>query len=449
MSNSTIRFLKLYNYIGWLNICNHGNRTRNFPKAFITSIDSKKSHHQAELSLRRGLHSSVSSLASESRGSKLVLGIETSCDETGAAVVDEEGKVLGEGLYSQKRIHVKNGGVIPTLAQDLHRQHIDSVVQQALRNAGIQLKDVSALATTTMPGLALCLQVGLQYSKDLLRRLPLPFIPVHHMIAHALTIRMIEKIEFPYLVLLVSGGHCLLAVARGVDDFLLLGSTLDNAPGEAFDKVARRLKLHLHPACHGLSGGQAIERLSLGGNIRLLMDKERPLLKHRDCSFSFSGLKTFANWLIYNHEVKEGISREDDLLLSTIPDIAASFQHKVAHHMVTRVARAMEFCRQRDMLAGTSKSLVVSGGVASNAYIRSALQFVCDKHGYQLHCPPPRLCTDNGIMIAWAGMEKFKLGLGIVEDLQSVRYEPKYPIGMDISDQVRAADIKIKRVKFW
>ncbi|XP_071802875.1 tRNA N6-adenosine threonylcarbamoyltransferase, mitochondrial-like [Asterias amurensis] len=385
----------------------------------------------------------------QQRMQRLVLGIETSCDETGAAVIDEDGKILGEGLYSQKRIHVKNGGIIPSLAQDLHRQHINSVVHQALDSAGVKLKDLSAVATTIMPGLALCLQVGLQYTKDLLRHTSVPFIPVHHMKAHALTVRMIKQVDFPFLVLLVSGGHCLLAIAKGVDEFLLLGRTLDNAPGEAFDKVARRLKLQHHPKCQGMSGGQAIEYMAQGGNIRLLMDKDRPLLKVRDCNFSFSGLRSVAQWIIYNHEVKQGVSCDDGNHLTTISDIAASFQHKVAHHLVTRVIRAMEFAKREELIPDNLKSLVVSGGVASNSYIRDAINVACTQNGYQLHCPPPSLCTDNGIMIAWAGMEKLKLGVDIIQDSQSVRYEPKYPIGLDISKQVRAADIKIKRVKFW
>ncbi|XP_072029355.1 tRNA N6-adenosine threonylcarbamoyltransferase, mitochondrial-like [Amphiura filiformis] len=381
----------------------------------------------------------------------LVLGIETSCDETGAAVVDNNGNVLGEGLYSQKNIHVRNGGIIPPLAQHLHRQHIDGVVQEALRTAGITIQDVSAVATTIMPGLALCLTVGLEYSKELVRKAGLPFIPIHHMEAHALTVRMIQQVHFPFLVLLVSGGHCILAVARGVGDFLVLGNTVDDAPGEAFDKATRRLHLHHHPECSGLSGGQAIEKMAAKGTDRTLFhQKDVGGFKERDCNFSFAGIKQILNQFITRQEVNEGIyDQQPPAFVSNLHDIAASFQQRLTQQITLKLIRAFEYCRQTELITQPQSALVVSGGVASNAYIRNALDIVCARHNYKLVCPPPHLCTDNGIMIAWAGMERFKLGLGFAEDPQNVRFEPRFPLGEDISEKVRDANIKVERIQFW
>ncbi|XP_063964784.1 tRNA N6-adenosine threonylcarbamoyltransferase, mitochondrial-like [Lytechinus pictus] len=381
---------------------------------------------------------------------RLVLGIETTCDDTGAAVMDDSGKILAERLHTQKRIHAKNGGIIPPLAQDLHRQFIDPVVQGTIKDAGIEAKDLSAVALSTMPGMPLSLWVGLQYTKDMLLRHPhLPLIPINHMEAHALTVRMIERVDFPFLVLLVSGGNCILAVARGVGDFKVLGVTLDDAPGEAFDKVARRLKLQHHPDCLGLSGGQAIEKMAENGNIRLLMERGVPMSHHRNCNFSFAGLKNMANWLIQHHEVRQGLSVSEDDHLDTVNDVAASFQHKLTQHLIIRIARAMLYCQQTGLIPEENQTLVVSGGVASNKYICKALDFTASHFKYKLICPPPHLCTDNGVMIAWAGVERLRLGMGFADDPQSVRFQPKMPLGEDISDQVREANIKVKRIKFW
>ncbi|XP_030845895.1 probable tRNA N6-adenosine threonylcarbamoyltransferase, mitochondrial [Strongylocentrotus purpuratus] len=382
--------------------------------------------------------------------SRLVLGIETTCDDTGAAVMDETGRVLAERLHTQKRIHAKNGGIIPPLAQALHRQFIDPVVQGTIKDAGIEMKDLSAVALSTMPGMPLSLRVGLDYTKDMLLRHPhLPLIPIHHMEAHALTVRMVERVDFPFLVLLVSGGNCILAVARGVGDFKVLGVTWDDAPGEAFDKVARRLKLQHHPDCLGLCGGQAIEKMAENGNFRLLIERGVPMSRHRDCNFSFAGLKNMANWLIQHHEVRQGLTASDDHHLATISDIAASFQHKVTQHLVIRIARAMLYCQQTGLIPEGNQTLVVSGGVASNDYIRKALDFTTSLFKYKLICPPPYLCTDNGVMIAWAGVERLRLDMGFAEDPQSLRFQPKMPLGEDISEQVTEANIKIKRIKFW
>lgn len=168
---------------------------------------------------------------------RLVLGIETSCDDTGAGVVDEHGKILGDALHSQLKIHTDYGGILLPRAQALHEEHIGPVVQKALTAAQVTIQDVDAIAVTTMPGLALSLKVGLQYAKELVQQTGKPMIPIHHMQAHALTVRLLQKVDFPFLVFLLSGGHCLLAVVKDVDDFLLLGNSLDNSPGVCLDKV--------------------------------------------------------------------------------------------------------------------------------------------------------------------------------------------------------------------
>ncbi|XP_036434326.1 probable tRNA N6-adenosine threonylcarbamoyltransferase, mitochondrial [Colossoma macropomum] len=364
---------------------------------------------------------------------RLVLGIETSCDETGAAVLDETGSILGESLHSQKEVHLKTGGIIPVVAQRLHKENINRVVQEALDRSRVAPSELSALATTVKPGLALSLGIGLQFSLSFVRLHKKPFIPIHHMEAHALTVRMLQPVEFPFLVLLVSGGHALLSLAKGIDDFLLLGQTLDEAPGDTLDKVARRLSLIKHPKCSSLSGGQAIELLAKEGD-RLKFQFRSPMGQHYDCNFSFAGLRNQVTMAINKKEKEEGI--QPGQLLSCVEDIAAATQHTVASHIAKRTHRAILFCKAKGLLPQNNPTLVVSGGVASNEYIREILRIVTDANGLQLLCPPSKFCTDNGVMIAWNGVERLKEGKGILSHTQEVSYEPKAPLGRDISTEV-------------
>ncbi|KAM4836119.1 tRNA N6-adenosine threonylcarbamoyltransferase, mitochondrial isoform 1-T2 [Thomomys bottae] len=375
---------------------------------------------------------------------KLVLGIETSCDDTAAAVVDEAGNVLGEAIHSQTEVHLKTGGIIPPVAQQLHRENIERIVQEALSASRISPKELSAIATTIKPGLALSLGVGLAFSLQLVNQFKKPFIPIHHMEAHALTIRLTNKVEFPFLVLLISGGHCLLALVRGVSDFLLLGKSLDIAPGDLLDKVARRLSLSKHPECSIMSGGKAIEHLAKQGN-RFHFDISPPMQRAKNCDFSFSGLQHVLDKIIMQKEKEEGI--EKGQILSSAADIAAAVQHTTACHLAKRTHRAILFCKQKDLLPQSNGVVVVSGGVASNLYIRRVLEVVANATQCTLLCPPPRLCTDNGIMIAWNGIERLRAGLGILHDTDSIRYEPKCPLGVDISKEVEEAAIKIPSLK--
>ncbi|XP_074685724.1 tRNA N6-adenosine threonylcarbamoyltransferase, mitochondrial isoform X1 [Strix aluco] len=375
---------------------------------------------------------------------KLVLGIETSCDDTGAAVVDDAGNVLGEALHCQKEVHLQAGGIIPVVAQQLHRENIEQVVKEALGVSGVSVRELAAIATTVKPGLALSLEVGLQYSLTLVNKYQKPFIPIHHMEAHALTIRLTHHLEFPFLVLLLSGGHCILAVAQGVSDFLLLGQSIDIAPGDMLDKVARRLSLRKHPECHSMAGGKAIEHLAQTGN-RQQHTFRLPLQQYRNCDFSFSGLQNLVNNAIIQKEKEEGIQEGE--ILSCVKDIAAAVQHAVAVHIIQRTYRAMLFCIKNSILSSRNATLVVSGGVASNQYIRKGLQTLADANDFAFLCPPPRLCTDNGVMIAWNGIERLRAGLGVLHSTDGIRYEPKAPLGIDISKRVEEDSIKVPKLR--
>ncbi|XP_033842830.2 tRNA N6-adenosine threonylcarbamoyltransferase, mitochondrial [Periophthalmus magnuspinnatus] len=381
---------------------------------------------------------------SRAKASSLVLGIETSCDDTGAAVMDLNGTVLGESLHSQKEVHLRTGGIIPTVAQRLHREHIERVVNEALALGGVSPHQLSAVATTVKPGLALSLGIGLEFSLKFVKLHRKPFIPIHHMEAHALTVRLKEQVEFPFLVLLISGGHALVAVARGVDDFLLLGHSLDEAPGDALDKVARRLSLLKHPLCSSLSGGQAVEVLAQTGDPTRFKFTT-PMGQTLDCNFSFAGLRNQVSMAVKKREEEEGVER--GTLLSCVNDLAASAQHTVAAHLAKRTHRAVLFCKHNRLLPDENPTLVLSGGVASNKYIRKALSVITDREGLRLLCPPPKLCTDNGVMIAWNGVERFREKKGILSPDVDVLYEPKAPLGVDVTAQVRAAAIKVPPVK--
>ncbi|KAM6986526.1 tRNA N6-adenosine threonylcarbamoyltransferase, mitochondrial isoform 2-T2 [Aplochiton taeniatus] len=334
--------------------------------------------------------------------------------------MDETGLILGEYLVSQKAVHLRTGGIIPTTAQRLHKENIAHVVQKAMERGGVTPNQLSAVATTVMPGLALSLGIGLQFSQKFVRHHSKLFIPIHHMEAHALTIRMIQPVNFPYLVLLISGGHSLLALARGINDFLLLGQTLDEAPGDTLDKVARRLSIIKHPKCSKMSGGEAIELLAQEGN-RLRFLFKTPMGQHCDCNFSFAGLRNQVTMAIQKKEKEEGA--EKGTLLSCVSDIAAATQHSVASHIAKRTHRAILFCKAKGFLPSINPTLVVSGGVASNQYIRKTLKIVTQATQLNLLCPPAKYCTDNGVMIAWA------------------------PLGVDITAEVKNARIKVPSLK--
>ncbi|XP_035227739.1 probable tRNA N6-adenosine threonylcarbamoyltransferase, mitochondrial isoform X2 [Stegodyphus dumicola] len=337
-----------------------------------------------------------------------------------------------------------NGGVIPHIAVYLHEESIEDVVSTALTKSNVKLQDLSAIAVTTKPGLRGSLKVGVKYAKHLASACGKPLIPIHHMEAHALTARLLENIEFPFLTLLASGGHCQIALVKSLQEFLLLGTSSHNSPGEVLDKIARRLKLQNLPECYEMSGGQAIEFMAKDGDP-LAYSFPYSLTHHRDCNFSFSGFTSFATKTIEIEEEEYDVP--PDGVVPTAKDICASLLHGYALHMMHRIHRAFIFCEIKNLLNSNKRSLVFSGGVACNTYIRTALNNMCAALNTEFYCPPSRLCTDNGIMIAWNGVEKLKAGVDICSNFESIKPDPDCPLGTDLSEEVRKASIKVKMPK--
>jgi N6-L-threonylcarbamoyladenine synthase len=340
-----------------------------------------------------------------------VLGIETTCDETATAVLDEHGRVLAEAVLSQEREHAPYGGVVPEIAARAHLAFLPEQVRGVMARAGLGFADLGGVAASAGPGLIGGLIVGSQFAKGIAIAHGLPYVAVNHLEAHALTARLPGLVEagvaFPYLLLLVSGGHCQCVAVEGVGRHVRLGSTMDDAAGEAFDKVAKLLGL-------GWPGGPALERLAAGGDARRFAFP-RPLLGRRGCDFSFSGLKT---------AVAHEVTRHGAGALSTrvAADIAASFQRAVAEVLADRARHAMAMMRER---APDARVLIVAGGVAANGAIRAALAEVAAVHGFVLVAPPVRLCTDNAVMVAWTGIERLRLGLA--DDLDFAP-RPRWPL---------------------
>jgi len=341
--------------------------------------------------------------------SSLFMGIESSCDDTGVAIVSSEGRILSNVVRSQADIHAAWGGVVPKLAQEAHMNAIDGCVEQALAEAGVGLEDVSGVGVTIGPGLSLCLRVGVSKAQEICNQYGVEMIPVHHMEAHAMVARLPSDassgnpVEFPFLCLLVSGGHNLLLIVEGLGRYVQLGTTLDDALGEAYDKIARILEIDLIP-----SGGASIERLAKEGDPTAYTFPV-PLKKRQTCDFSFAGLKT---------SVRLAVEKEKEEYNGSLPEsvkanIAASFQSVAVKHLEQRVRRAFEWARESHP---DIRHLVVAGGVASNQYLRGRLESACRDNNAALVCPPPGLCTDNGVMVAWAAIERKKANLPIQQD---------------------------------
>jgi N6-L-threonylcarbamoyladenine synthase len=352
-----------------------------------------------------------------------LLGIETSCDETAAAVVrrasDGSGEILSSVVRSQLDLHAAYGGVVPEIAARAHVELLDVAIKQALAEADLDFDALDGVAAASGPGLIGGLIVGVITGKAIAFGKGLPFIAVNHLEAHALTARLTDKLAFPYLLLLVSGGHTQTLIVEDIGSYERLGTTLDDALGEAFDKAAKLLGL-------GYPGGPAVEACAARGRPTIALP--RPMLGRTEPHFSLAGLKTA---LRHQALARAPLSDKD------IGDLAASFQEAIADIVRDRTARAMELYVER-LGAQAQRALVVAGGVAANKRLAAALEAVAQKHGFRLIVPPPALCTDNAVMIAWAGAER--LARGLADDL-SAPVRARWPLDPD-APPARGAGVK-------
>ncbi|MDG5488513.1 tRNA (adenosine(37)-N6)-threonylcarbamoyltransferase complex transferase subunit TsaD [Sphingomonas sp. BGYR3] len=341
----------------------------------------------------------------------LILGLESSCDETAAALVTGDRRILAHALAGQEAAHAPYGGVVPEIAARAHVEMLGPLIEQALAEANVTLNDVEAIAATAGPGLIGGVMVGLVTGKALALAAGKPLIGVNHLEGHALSPRLADAdLSFPYLLLLVSGGHCQLLLVEGVGQYRRLATTIDDAAGEAFDKSAKLLGL-------GYPGGPAVERMALSGDPHAV-PLPRPLVGTGEPHFSFAGLKSAVL-----RAVESGRHRPED--------IAASFQQAAVDCLVDRTRIALD-------KADGATALVVAGGVAANKAVRGALESLAAAHGLPFVAPPLWLCTDNAAMIAWAGAERFAAGLTDPLDLPA---RPRWPLDPDAAP-VRGAGVK-------
>ena len=340
----------------------------------------------------------------------VVLGIETSCDETAVALVRDDRTILASLVFSQLADHRPYGGIVPEIAARAHLDHLDGLISRAMTEADIDYADLDGVAATAGPGLIGALLVGLTMAKAIALVNDTPFVAVNHLEGHALTARLTDAIAFPYLLLLVSGGHSELLVVYGVGRYRRLGATRDDALGEAFDKTARLLGL-------GYPGGPEIERAARDGDARRF-DLPRPMRGRDGCDFSFSGLKTAMRHAVHDLAGK-------DLTTGDVADLSASFQAAVGDVLVDRCTHALQ-AFERDVGAQPHPTtLVIAGGVAANAALRARLDALCSRLGARLMAPPAELCTDNAAMIAWAGCERLRLDMQSPFDFAA---QPRWPL---------------------
>jgi N6-L-threonylcarbamoyladenine synthase len=326
-----------------------------------------------------------------------VLGIETSCDETAASVVtlDSDGtpRILSNIVLSQIEEHAAFGGVVPEIAARAHVEALDGIIEAALADSGLDLADIDAIAATAGPGLVGGLIVGLMTAKAMAAAANKPLIAINHLEGHALTARLTDGLDFPYLLLLVSGGHTQIVAVRGVGDYQRWATTIDDALGEAFDKTAKMLGLP-YP------GGPNVEKAAATGDAKRFAFP-RPMKGSAQPDFSFSGLKT---------AVRQAATAIAPLSGQDVADICASFQAAVADALGDRVVRALNRFRQ-EFPGRLEPALVVAGGVAANRTIKATLEGLCQQAGFAFIAPPLKLCTDNAAMIAWAGIERLRAGI--------------------------------------
>lgn len=336
---------------------------------------------------------------------KIVLGIESSCDETACALVNDRRQVLASVVWSQYDEHRRFGGVVPEIAARAHLEKCDILIQECMDQADIKFSDLSGVAVAAGPGLIGGVLVGVMSAKAIAFCHNLPFIAVNHLEGHALTAMLTNDVEFPYLLLLTSGGHCQLLEVMGVGKYKKLGATIDDSAGEAFDKVAKMLDI-------GYPGGPNLEKRAVLGNPKAF---QLPIpMKGRDnCDFSFSGLKT---------AVRVIVDKQSKITETFQNDMCASFQYAVVEQMRDRLNHAIRLFK-KDF--PNAKDLVVGGGVAANTAVRQMLEEVAQKHQMNFSAPPVRLCTDNGVMIAWAGLQRLNAGL---TDSFDFKARPRWPL---------------------
>lgn len=346
----------------------------------------------------------------------LCLGIESSCDETSAAIVDSDRNILSHIIYSQIPEHQKYGGVVPELAARAHILAIDEVIKQTLDAAGKSISDIDIVAATAGPGLIGGVLVGWMAATGIAQSTNKPLVAVNHLEGHALVPRLAATaangagngitVEFPYLLMLASGGHCQILLVRGVGQYDLIGQTIDDSAGEAFDKIAKMLGL-------GYPGGPIVDKRAQQGNPKRF-HFPRPLCDKPGCDFSFSGIKTAARMMLDKYD-----GPVDDEFIN---DFCASFQAAVVDCIINRLNNAMNTVAVKST---APKTLVVAGGVAKNSAIRASMEKLANEYGMIFAAPPMNLCTDNGAMIAWAGIENWRIG-NIVRELVAPR--PRWPL---------------------
>ena len=349
--------------------------------------------------------------------SVLCLGIESSCDETSAAIVDSNKNILAHIIYSQIPEHQKYGGVVPELAARAHILAVDEVIRLTLERAGKKIDDIDVIAATAGPGLIGGVLVGWMAATGIANATNKPLVAVNHLEGHALVPRLCAasasdstqniNVEFPYLLMLASGGHCQILLVHNVGKYELIGQTLDDSAGEAFDKIAKMLNL-------GYPGGPVVDKRAKLGNAKRF-HFPRPLCDKPGCDFSFSGIKTAARMLLDK-------TSEPDIDEQFINDFCASFQSAVVDCITNRLTNALKDDRVK---ATQPKTMVVAGGVAKNSAIRAAMEDLAGKSNMLFAAPPMSLCTDNGAMIAWAGLENYRIGKVVTEPIAP---RPRWPL---------------------
>lgn len=357
--------------------------------------------------------------ASENNSPIKVLGIETSCDDTAAGIVERMPngacRILADVTATQIDDHKAYGGVVPEIAARSHVERLDGVIRAAMKKAGMAYSDLDGVSATAGPGLVGGVMVGLTTAKAISLSHNLPLLPINHLEGHALSAQMTEGVVFPYLLLLISGGHTQLILVEALGSYRRLGTTIDDAAGEAFDKTAKLLGL-------GQPGGPKIEAAAKKGDPTKY-DFPKPLARKKGCDFSLSGLKTAVR---LKAEALEAPNAQD------VADIAASFQMAIATHLAERTKKAINLCKAEN----TARQLVVAGGVAANSTIRNALSTLAEDTGWEMLVPPSKYCTDNGAMIAWAGACRLAADLAPSCD-EALNFAPRarWPLAPPIAGQ--------------